>query len=373
MGETGKISVYNILYSVSTGISICNQKNDCPISILTFNFKDHSIFVKDYKFSKDGKILDYGLEFIAQINTKNLQQSLNGLENDIEMLLNLLCFSTLCYADKSSLNSIVKINDSSEEHEVSFYLYPVADKRVNQLCIVDRDFFAQILGNYNKCDTDEKRRILRAITWLRKGLNDEKLDEFISNWIGLEILSKIIRKKYLGTVSKNDKWGGLKKIFNDYMSVDETRFEKDKNDYRDGIVHGFKDLNDEYIHEVEEFTPLLRKGLIASICKSLNLSDKIINQLLKRDLKKWRYFPYEIQQGKIKNIPSFEEQKKQFPRFFPLEKGITFEINEENKVTWQIDMMYEPRAPSGTLITKENLETCCDNKSRIEKIDVEIK
>lgn len=373
MEEQNKKLEYNILFSVSTGISICNQKNDCSTPILTFKIKDYSIFVKDYKFIKDEKILDYGLEFIIKIETEDIQKTLIVLKNDVETILNLLCFSTLCYADKSYLDSIIEKSTSSEEHNGTFFVYPFKyGSKFHQLCLVDPEFFSQILQNYEKCDLEDKRRILRAITWLRKGLNDEKIDEFISNWIGLEILSKLIRKKYIGKIKKHDNWAGLKKVFKDYIGIDDKRFEKCKEDYRKGIVHGLQELNNDFIDEVEEFNPLLSKGLIACICKSLNLDDKIIYQTLKRNIKKERAPPYDIIKGKIKELPDFEEQIKQFPKFFPDIDKITFELIEGNKVTYQTKMQYDFRKTKGTLFKNEIQEVWVDEKSGIEKSDVEI-
>ncbi|PKL64557.1 MAG: hypothetical protein CVV32_07740 [Methanomicrobiales archaeon HGW-Methanomicrobiales-3] len=373
MDEINTKAQYTILYSVSTGISICNQKDGCPNPIFTFNLKDHSIFVRDYKFVKESKILDYGLEFIIKTETDNLEQTLIILKNDVENILNLLCFSTLCYADKSSLNSVIKINNSLKTHEASFYVYPMTGKRVNQLCIIDLVFFSHIWKNFQSCDIDEQRRILRAITWLRKGLNEDNLDEFISNWIGLEILSKIIRKKYIGIVKKGDEWGGLKKIFNDFLNVNETRFEKVKGDYRNGIVHGFQELDNKFIHDVQEFSPLLRKCLIACICKSLKISDKITNKILKRDIKKWQNFPYSVMKGKIENLPDFDEQKNMFPRVFPLVKEITFDFIEGNKVSFQTEIECDFRKHSKTIFEQEINETWYNDNSGIETFDCKIK
>lgn len=372
MEDNDKKSGYTFLYSVHTGISICDKKNDCPLSILTFNFENHSIFVRDYKFIRSGKILDYGLEFIIKIESDNIEKTTALLKNEVEMLLNLFCFATRLYAGESTLDSIIK-NNSSEISDVSFYVYPNSDRHFNQIGIIDLTFFSEIWENFNKCDNDEKRRILRAITWLRKGLNDEKFDEFISNWIGLEILSKIIRKQYVGIVNKNDEWGGLKKVFSDFLKVDESQFENIKNDYRNGIVHGFKELDDDFVREVENFIPILRDGLIVCICKSLKLSDAKIEKVLKLDIKKWRDLPFEIVKGKIENLPDYEKQKKQFPRCFPFIKEIIFEIIDGNKLTYQTDRELNFRLPKGTKFSKGSLETWGDKKSGIEMVENEIK
>jgi hypothetical protein len=371
MEEKGIKSKYGILYSVRTGISICKKKGECQPQILRFNIKDHSVFVKDYKFIRSGKTFDFGLEFIIEIESDDIESTLSLLKNEVEMILNLFCFSTRCYAGSATLESIIK-NNSSEIGDATFYSYPTTDQSIKQIGLIDLKFFSDVWENYNKCENDEKQRILRSISWLRKGLNDEKFDEFISNWIGLEILSKMIRKQYIGVVDKNDEWSGLKKIFNDFLHINKTQFEHIKDNYRNGIIHGFRELDDSFVRDVERSIPDLRKGLIACICKSLKLPDKTIQNVLELEIKKW-HDPHQILTAKINNLPDFEQQKMEFPRCFPFIKELTFDILDGNKLNYNVEMEFTFRIPKRASVSTENLETWGNSNSGIENIETEIK
>ncbi len=364
--------VYNLLFSVRTGIAICDKKTCVKggeVSYCTFNFHDSKIFVKDYTADSEGKIVEYGLEFIADLHASSVDEAVGIAKNEVETIMNLFCLSTLCYGGETELDTIIERNEKESEEDVIFYLNPIKEGRIiHNLCPVDLTLFTEIFTNYDKIDVEDKRRILRAITWLRKGLDDYRLDEFISNWIGIEILSKILRERYTGQINKKDNWAGIKKVINDYLGIDEDEFNKIKQDYREGIVHGYKELNDEFVREVEDYNPKMRNILIACIYRALNMPDHRIRYILTKKVRKWRTYPYKKLEGKIQKTPSFDQLIIAFPKFFSYIKGIGFELSDENKIVAHIDTTSTFR-PKGIEIKIEASEDWANGQSGIEKLE----
>ncbi|MCK4733340.1 MAG: hypothetical protein KAT65_12875 [Methanophagales archaeon] len=334
-----------------------------PLPAHRFNFRDATVAMRDCVRQEGADKVHVGLEFIVQTHATNEEEAKDKSKTFVESILNFISFSTLSSCDAASIINIIEIKSDTNLSPFQHYIYPFKDDFIIGSSVkIDEAVFGEIWNKYNK--SGHQKRLMRAMSWFRKGLSEEGLDEFISYWIGVEILKGILKsnvdarlkeeldngfipiesiKKFslstnaiitkekdgewiisdgeevhivrektgrlnIYTEDKQgcrkritDDWIGVKRVFEDKLRCDD--FGKIK-EFRNGILHGYKELSDEFVQKAVTYTPLLRKGLIACISTVLDISDGTLNKIVNKEVRKVKSEQWQIIKGNFENLPS---------------------------------------------------------------------
>ena len=233
-----------------------------------------------------------GLRADSYIDAESLEKSEEKSKKFIENTLNLIDFST---SSASSSPLFISIYDASlglVEREYKKVFYQAISER--NISVVDKDIFSDIFNAFNK-NNDE--RIVRAMSWLRKGyLEQNHVDKFIAFWTGLESINELLgdyfeipleeRKK------KCDKCGttlytitaGVERLFVNKVKVDKVIFTKIRS-ARGKLLHGGGPLDNNFVNEIKDYNPVIRKALLLGIGRLLQISDNTIENIIKKKSK----------------------------------------------------------------------------------------
>lgn len=265
-----------------------HQKN--IFGALEFKFGQvNKVFVRDVILQLDGVNCFSGLDFYVSLGAANRESAKLIAKAYVETLLNLLSFSTLAYSNAAYVQSVIEIDTNENPkhlfeyfvHKHTGHLFPLE----RPLQKIDPILFNMIWEGWNSlADEKLKSRINRSISWFRKGLNETDIDEFIAYFIGLEILSGnlnkkfdlefkpaffqkikswVTRKKYHGT-----DWTGIEKLFLDYsLEIGFKQLKVKRND----IFHGYKALDLKFLEEIRSQIPIVRKAQVSAISVLLDI------------------------------------------------------------------------------------------------------
>jgi hypothetical protein len=293
---------FYIQYYTKTLLTIGDWKEweQTPLPAHRFNFGATTVAMRDYIRQEEANKLHLGLEFIVQTHATNEEGAKDKSKTFVETILNFISFSTLSSCDAASIINIIEIKRDTNLSPFQHYIYPFKDDFIIGSSVkIDAAVFGEIWNKYNK--SGHQKRLMRAMSWFRKGLNETGLDEFISYWIGVEILREILKRIYMKENVTDDKWVGTKKVVED--KVQYSKFSEIK-EIRNGILHGYKELSDEFVKEAVKYTPILRKGLIACISTILDISDGTLNKIVNKEVRRVKLEQWQIIKGNFENLPS---------------------------------------------------------------------
>jgi hypothetical protein len=278
--------------------------------------------------------LHTGLNITADMKANSEAQALEISKNHAETLLNLTCFSTLTHCASAKLTNVITVTDK-KALPCKFYTYPFDEQEIiDSLIIINESTFGEIFKAY---DTSVyKPRILRALTWLRKGIGEENtLDEFVSYWIGLEVVKHILSPTNTNT---DKEWKRVEEIFTKRLHFQD--FKKIKQAGRNGLLHGFRQLDETFAKEIDRYVEPIRKTLISCIGSTLGLQDNTIMSIINKSPRRIKWNPWSITKGQLKNLPTeFHELAAGYP---------TLDIEITNK-EFSLD-------PKGELTLKYNID-----------------
>ena len=433
--KTETMSEFYIQYYTRTRLNISDWKEweQTPLPAHRFNFRDATVAMRDYVRQEGADKFHVGFEFIVQIHARNEEEAKKKSKNFVEIILNLISFSTLSSCDAANIINVIEIKKDVNLSPSQFYIYPFKDDFISgSLVKIDVAIFGEIWNKYNK--NEHQQRLMRAMSWFRKGLNEEGLDEFISYWIGVEILSGILKsevdaglKEELGkdiipreliknfSLSKNaiitkekdgewiisdgekvyvvrekdgrlniytkveqgcieritDDWIGTKKVFEDKLRCGD--FGKIK-EIRNGILHGYKELSNDFVKEAKRYIPSLRKGLIACISSVLSTSDEVFNKIVNKDVRKVKLELWNVIKGDFENLPStFDGMIINYPKIEAKikDKKISREQDGKLNIIYKFEYKFLCGAPNAQLKMNET-EVWGDKHSGIENVQLRI-
>lgn len=259
-----------------------------------FGFQD-KVIIRDSIVEIDSVKCFIGLDCYVSISAVDGETAKNGGKIYIETILNLMSFSTIAYSNAAYLQSMIEIHDVEESNYLFEYF---VHKNVKNKFPIERalrkiepSILKAVWDGWDKItDGKVKSRINRAISWLRKGLLEHNIDEFIAYFIGLEILSGCLNEKLsikyevtiwnkirsfiTGRKYSGTDWSGLEKTFKDHsLGVNFKDLKKKRNE----IFHGYKKLDVAFVKEINQLIPELRKTLIIVISILLDVDPQTIN------------------------------------------------------------------------------------------------
>ncbi len=280
-----------------------------------FNLSDGSMRLRDLIKNVDGINMYNGLDMIIEVNADSEEEAVTLSKNHCETVLNLITLCTVTFCHPGRLINTIRFGQKNLP-TLRYYVYPFDQKEnYGSPVLIDESTFAKIHeAYYGQRDIESQRRLMRALTWLRKGINEEDtVDEFTSYWIGLEVLRCRLRRWLKKSGSKKDpgEWDGLKHVFEKELNYPD--FENIKC-ARNGLLHGFRELSPDFVNEINGYVEPARRALIASAALVLGLEPKILRSIVSKDVRR-ALRQWHVIEGDIEGLPDdFDGLVSIYPR-----------------------------------------------------------
>lgn len=253
---------------------------------------------------RDGVQLHQGLDVFVQLVAEESQDAQKEAKGRAEQILSVATLVSQTSCAPSKMMSVIQdIENQPSESRFQNYLFE-GKNLVPPIRKLDENTFKVVFGAC--AQTDDGDRISRAIFWLRKGLEEDyATDAFIAYWVGLEVLSGLLRRKLQMRVKNPQKWDGLKEIVE--SKTDVSDFDQLKSD-RDKLLHGLSPLTTDFVSQIGRYRDDTRKALVYAVCDLLNLPDTVPTQILQNQPMKVSPNISTALCGTIEGIPkTFEE------------------------------------------------------------------
>ncbi len=236
---------------------------------------------------------------------------------------------------------------------------------------------------FNLFDKNKDRRIVRAISWLRKGYLERKdVDKFIAFWVGLESINellcdlfKIPSEERILKCKNCDKLlhpitAGIKKLFIDEIKIGGEGFKNIKG-MRAKLLHGGGPLDNDFVNKIKEYNPIVKKSLIVGLGKLLEMEEKDIDKINQQKSKLYNETIRFIIKANLVSFepPEISEFIKQ-PKIDLIEENLLNRIiDNQGKLNLKSKMMLKSNA-SFNNITYEvpNEDNTCITSIKIDEI-----
>jgi hypothetical protein len=312
--------------------------------------------------------LHTGLGIIVDLKANSMEEATETSKNLAETLLNFVTFSTLAYCDSARLVSLIDIMDK-EPWPFRHCVYPFDDQEIiGSLSIADETLFETIFEAYDR--SSDQQRIVRALSWLRKGIGEENtVNEFISYWVGLEVTKPILRRNLAGKMRNPKEWDGVEDIFTNRLHF--QNFDTIKQNARNGLLHGFRELDDNFIKEIESYVDPIRRTLIYCIGSILGLTDSITLKIANKDPRRIRRDPWTVIEGDLRGLPrNFDELVRDYPRIDAELADKKFSMDQRGNLSMQFTLSHHFHGSSDTKWELKARGLWGDKDSGISHVDV---
>lgn len=341
---------YCIQYHSRTLAALAGRQEQQTLALPAwgFNFSNHGlrIALSDSVKQSTEINLHTGLSMILDLKANSVEEAIETSKNFAETLLNLISFSSLAYCDSARLLSIINIGDM-ESYPFRHCVYAFDTQEIiGLLSIVDEPLFGAIFQAYDK--TSNQQRVLRALSWLRKGIGEENtVDEFICYWIGLEVTKHILRRNLSRKMRNPGEWAGVEDIFTNRLQF--QNFDTIKQNARNGLLHGFRELDNNFMKEIESYVDSIRKTLICCIGSILGLEDRDMLTIAGKTSRRIRKAPWTVIEGTLRNLPrDFDELARKYPMIDAELANKKFSMNETGDLGITFTVNHQFRGPSDT-------------------------
>lgn len=362
---------YSIQYHSRTQVALAERDKQqiFPLPGWVFNFpvEGVKIYVFDAIKQIDDINLHAGLNIITALEANSLGEAKETSKSFIETTLNLVSFSTLTSCNPAKLVSTINITNK-EAHPFRNYIYPFDEQEIiASLSVINEPTFRALFDAYTK--SSQQQRTLRALTWLRKGICEENsTDEFVSYWVGLEVIKHILRRELKRKMRNVGEWDGVKDIFTNKLHFSD--FDTIKKDARNGLLHGFRTLDDEFIKEIESYLEPIRKTLIFNIGSILGLEESTILTIANKTPRRIRRNPWSVVEGELKNIPrDFDELVKNYPIIEAEKANKQFSIDKRGELSLTFSISHHFQGPSSAKWEIKATELWGDKDAGIKHTD----
>lgn len=363
---------YYIQYHSKTLAALARRERQqtLPLPSWQFNFPGQSLNLALYDSVKKTANcnLHSGLNIVTCLNQDSLEKAKEISKNSVEMVLNLISFAILTYCEAAKLVTIIRIADK-EPHSLEHYTYPFAGQDlIGSLRIVNESNFRLIFDAYN--DNSHQQRVMRALTWLRKGLGEEtNVDEFVCYWVALEVVKCILRRKLVWKIRNPGEWAGVEDIFINKLHFQDFRIiEKNA---RNALLHGHRELDDEFMKEIGEYVQPIRKTLIFCIGSILGIDDAAILAICDKDPRRIRRNPWAILEGNISGLPTdFDELAKNFPTIDTEIVNKEFSVDQKGELSMAFKVSHRFSAPKRAKLNIEAHQSWVDKETGIRQMNI---
>lgn len=345
---------YIIQYHSKTSAALAgrDKQQTFPLPGWIFNYPnlpnyELTISLSDRVKKTDNVNLHTGLNIVADIKTDSEEDARETSKDFVETLLSLVSFSTLTHCESATLVSIINID--KEAPPFRYYVYHFEEQEIlDALSQIDKPTFGTTFEAYDK--SSYKSRTTRALTWLRKGIGEENvIDEFISYWVGLEVIKGILRRNLRYKTKNPGEWDGVKDIFTNKLSF--QNFDAIKGARR-RLFHGGKEedkLDNEFVRELKSYLEPVRKALVFGIGIIWGLENSIISTIANKTPRRIKQAPWTVIKGNFENLPrDFNELVKNYPTLDAEIINKQFSIDQESNLTMRVKVTHHFRSRSDT-------------------------
>jgi len=355
---------YSIQYHSRTQVALAERYKQqiFPLPGWVFNFPVDG--VKIYLFDSIKQIDDInlhtGLNIITTLEANSLEEAKETSKNFVETTLNLVSFSTLTSCNPAKLVSTINITNK-EAHPFRNYIYPFDEEEIiASLSVINEPTFRALFDAYTK--NSHQQRTLRALSWLRKGIGEENtIDEFISYWVGLEVIKHILS-------GNGTEWDRVKDIFSNRLHF--QNFNTIKTAGRNGLLHGFRELSNEFVREIGSYPEPIRKTLIFCIGSILGLEDSTILTIANKNPRRVSQNPWSVVEGELRNIPEdFDELVKNYPIIEAEKADKQFLIDKRGELSLTFSVTHHFHGPSSAKWEVKATELWGDKDAGIKHTD----
>jgi hypothetical protein len=231
---------------------------------------------------------------------------------------------------------------------------------------IPQEVFGQIWNAYNR--SPHTARAMRALSWLRKGISEENgTDEFAAYWIGLEVIKNLLRDKMRFRTRRPGEWDGVKEIFDAALGMGNFN---DMKNARDGLLHGFRELDTQFAAEILSYVEPARRALILAIGNVLEVEEGVGRTLSEKGVRRTRLDPWTVLYGEVENLPeNVESFISEYPQIETEIKGRMYQINEDGSVSIKVKATQRFRGPDSVRWRVEGSEQWGDRESGIKQIE----
>jgi hypothetical protein len=349
------MNTYYVQYHSRTAAALAarDRQQTLPRDLWEFNFPRQTakVVLTDSTKSSDRVNLHTGLNIIIHLKESSVEDVKGLSKNFAEMLLNLVTFSTLAFCDAAKLVSLIDAT-GKETWPAMFYNY--STEVMPSLSVIDHNHFGELFEAYDK--SPDKERVSRALSWLRKGINQhDSIDEFICYWTGLEVIKHFFRRdpRFIRG-KKGDEWDGIKDIFTKELGITDFDLVKGA---RISLFHGTREADNTFVQEIGTYREPLRKGLIFCIGRLLNITNASIMAVVNRIPKRIPLEPWTVLKGTLKDLPSdFGELLKNYPSIAMEKVERQFAIGPQGNLSVTLKAPHRFNLPKGGNFNAQSIE-----------------
>lgn len=364
------MAVFLVRHVTSTPASIGTRQEQQKSRIRGFSFDlpepSLSIFLTNSLEEVDGLRLHVGLNIVITIASFSEAEAEAESKLIAETLLNLISYSTLASCSPARLVSVLEF--TGEEHSMfRTNIYPfnkdtalVAQSPINQLVLQEL-----LLAFFSSAEAEQ---VARALSWFRKGLNEENVvDEFIAYWSGLEVIKTPLRRRLRLHQRKVDNWEAIRQVYEDDLHLRDFEHLKET---RNSLLHGYRPLTTEFVGEIESNIEPTRKTLIAAIAHSLNLKETTRVSLLGKEPRRIRKYPWMTIRGELTDLPlNIADLIDNFPTITG-EPTTTHTIDDDGNLEVKTDLSLHFYGPGAMRFRGQLQEHRADKESGILKFEL---
>jgi len=350
---------YYIQYHSRTLASLQNRKDQqsAKRSMWAFEFPTTSVKVAlsdNIKRLRDFN-LHTGLNMVVHLGAPSLEGARVLSKQYAEMLLRLVSFSTLASCDPAGLVSLIDVTNQ-DEFPARFSTHRLGQEELMEpLIVMDASDFGALFQAYNTDDYPDPDRVARALMWLRKGITErEVIDEFICYWTAIEMVSSVLRDKLRFEVKDPQLWDGIRSIL-----VNKVKYDDFDGIYqaRQGLLHGFRELNNEFREEIRAYIQPMIKSLVFAVGDILKLDKHLTEAIVDKAVKKSPVRYTTVLEGTLKNLSSdFERITKDYPSVEVQSSDTQFSLGQDGNVTATLEPTHTFHFGAGVVFSVHRLE-----------------
>jgi len=370
MANAASTKKFLIDFYCRTLASVGERKDQQRPSMATWKFELPGVrlFLRD-SIKRVGDVnLHRGLSALVEVRANSEEEAINLAKVHGETILHLVTLSTQAGCLPTELVSALEVRGGKLPWFRQHCPWAERTEILASLAPIPQEVFGQIWEAFNR--TPQKERLLRTLTWLRKGISEENgVDEFTAYWVGLEAIKNILRGKLRFRKRRPAEWDGVREIFEKDLGL--TNFD-DVEEARNGLLHGYRELTPEFVREVLSYVEPVRRGLIMAIGQVLELDGQVARTLSEKALRRSRQDPWTVLYGELENLPeNVETFLAEYPRVEAVIRDKLYQVNQDGTVSVGMKVTQTFRGPNSVRWHLKGSELWGDRESGIKTMGVQ--
>ncbi len=187
--------------------------------------------------------------------------------------------------------------------------------------------------------------------------------------MGLEITKPILRRILARKMHNPQEWAGVEDIFTNRLHF--QNFDAIKQNARNGLLHGFRELDDSFMKEIGSSVDPIRKTLVYCIGSILGLEGNITLKVTKKNPRRIRRDPWTIIKGDLRGLPgNFYELVENYPRIDAEVTNRKYSMDQRGDLSMRFTVSHHLRGSRDTQWELKASEIWGDKDSGIGHIEI---